>query len=173
MTFTESKSKPLTARVDHGFLIARIEVNSLMHESAIRQVETELLKELPNATTAMIIDCEELTLHVSTEFLSTLVYVRKVAEKRGVALALCNLSNSLLASHEATALSPLILAFDSLREAMLELGYDGVGESDHEAAISEGRALGLSRSQVVGVIAASTVVAVLALGFGLSRVFPF
>ena len=128
----------ITSYTDRGVLIVRIELNSLMQEMLINEVESSIMQILPNAKTALLIDCGELQLQVSSQFLSALMCIYRSAHARGTKLAVCNLSSTLKDGYEVTALTALIPAYDSVAEAIEDLKNLRVTEVPAQASSRSG-----------------------------------
>ena len=65
-------SRDVTFRVEHGVLIAKIRAKSLIHQLATDRIRSAIFEHLTEATSAVLVDCSELTLQVSSVFLSML-----------------------------------------------------------------------------------------------------
>lgn len=135
MEILKRKPKRVSLQLRKGVLIARIEQNSLVHELAIREVERVLLNSIKLARHAVIIDCEELRLQVSSQFMSILMEVQRVANSRGFPLVVCSLSKSLRDCFEITGMSSVIQNFNTCSEA-LEAMVDSY-EPDDEMVFEE------------------------------------
>ena len=72
-----SESNVVQVELDHGVMVARIQSKTLLFELAINEIEDQILEALPDAKCAVLVDCAELTLHVSSQFLSMLVRVHR------------------------------------------------------------------------------------------------
>ena len=118
MEILKRKPKRVSLQFRKGVLIARIEQNSLVHELAIREVERVLLNSIKLAHRAIVIDCEELRLQVSSQFMSILMEVQRVANSRGIPLVVCSLSRSLTDCFEITGMSSIIQTFHTREEAL-------------------------------------------------------
>ena len=110
MVTAQNQTNLISTYVEGGILVVRIELDSLMHEMVIHEVESSIMAILPRAQNALLVDCEKLQLHVSSQFLSSLMCIYRNASARGIRLAVCNLSSTLKDGYEVTALTSLIPA---------------------------------------------------------------
>ena len=103
-TYTDAQQTlPVQTEVDHGVLVATIHTKSLLYEMAINEIEECILEAMPRAQSALLVDCAELTLHVSSQFLSMLVRVHRKAGESGLKMGICNLSEALQMVYNVTA----------------------------------------------------------------------
>ena len=99
--------------VDHGVLVATVRSKSLLYELAINEIEDRIVEALPIAECALLVDCSELTLHVSSQFLSMLVRVHRRASEAGLEMGICNLSEALQMVYNVTALHAVLPAYET------------------------------------------------------------
>lgn len=128
-TYAETQEGlPVQIDVDHGVLVATIRAKSLLYEMAINEVEECIVASLPDAKCALLVDCGDLTLHVSSQFLSMLVRVHRKANEAGLKMGICNLSEALQMVYNVTALRAVLPAYGTRQQAIADLGEFDVWE---------------------------------------------
>jgi anti-anti-sigma regulatory factor len=121
--YTDSQeTRTVDVEVDHGVLVTKIRTKSLLYEMAINEIEDSILDALPKAECALLVDCSELTLHVSSQFLSMLVRVHRKANEAGLKMGICNLSEALRLVYNVTALHSVLPAYETRQRGVSELG---------------------------------------------------
>ncbi len=173
--YTDSQgARTVDVEVDHGVLVATIRTKSLLYEMAINEIEDSILDALPQAECALLVDCSELTLHVSSQFLSMLVRVHRKANEAGLKMGICNLSEALQLVYNVTALHSVLPAYETRSRGVSELGEFDLWEQrpadDLESVSENAPAESGSRGRLSWGVAICSALVGTAIGFGIAVV---
>ena len=171
--YTDSQeARTVDVEVDHGVLVATIRTKSLLYEMAINEIEESILDALPKAECALLVDCSELTLHVSSQFLSMLVRVHRKANEAGLKMGICHLSEALQLVYNVTALHSVLPAYETRQRGVSELGEFDLWEqrpADELESVSDTAAAEpASRRKIGWAIAIGCAAIGTAFGFGIA-----
>lgn len=172
--YTDSQqARTVDVEVDHGVLVTTIRSKSLLYEMAINEIEDSILDALPKAECALLVDCSELTLHVSSQFLSMLVRVHRKANEAGLKMGICNLSEALQLVYNVTALHSVLPAYETRHRGISELGEFDLWEqrpADELEQVSDTTAVEpKSRSKFAWALAVCFALVGAAIGFGVAE----
>ncbi len=117
-----AQTDTMTLHIDHGVLVVRILVKSVMHEFVLEDMKDQVLEQLPGAESGVLFDCSQLTLHVTSQFLGMLAAVRKHAAKQKLRVCVCCLGGNLKQAFEVAHFKRIIPVYPSAKEALLDLG---------------------------------------------------
>lgn len=106
----------------HGVLIVKLRAASLTSDTMLADFQEHVVTSLADAKTAVLIDCQSVTGHASTQFLTTLVAIRRAAEARGIFVCVCCLTGSLREAFDVCHLGRIIPAYDDKEVALEAVG---------------------------------------------------
>ncbi|MCA9245605.1 MAG: STAS domain-containing protein [Planctomycetales bacterium] len=107
---------------DHGVVVVRLVVESLVDEQRIEELETRVNALLSEADVALVLDCQNVCGAVSSRFVGLMVTLYRRAVARHVTFAVCGLSGPLKEVFEITRLEGIIPTFNASRPAVREFG---------------------------------------------------
>lgn len=127
-------SSPLLAcELQHGVLIAQFVRSSVVSESVVCEAERMVLERLPEAKRGVVVDCSQLTGHVTSRLLNMLVSIRNKAKKRGTPFAISGLDGFLEQVFTISRLENILDTYPTLADAVADFGEF----NRHERAVVE------------------------------------
>ena len=127
MTMTAPASKGFALEEDRGVLVVTLYWESIVKDRALEELRAAVVDQLPQATTAVLFDCRKLTGAVTSQFLSTLVAIRKAAMREGLFVCVSNLSGQVREAYTVSRLERIIPLYDDRETAIRAVGDYGIG----------------------------------------------
>lgn len=127
MPMTASASKGFALDEDRGVLVVTLYWESIVKDRALDELRESVVTELAQAKTAVLFDCRKLTGAVTSQFLSTLVAVRKAAMRDGLFVCVSNLSGQVREAYTVSRLDRVIPMYDDRETAIRAVGDYGIG----------------------------------------------
>lgn len=112
----------VVCKVEHGVLIAQVVRPKLVSDAVAKEVEDQILNHFPSATNGVVIDCSQLTGHVTSCFVNMLVKLQIKAKKGEVQYAVTGINGFLSQVLEMTNLCKVVPRFPTLADAVAEFG---------------------------------------------------
>lgn len=127
MTAAPPSTKGFSLDVDRGVLVVTIHTPSVTNEQFLEDLKERVVDNLERATTALLFDCAKLTGRVTSQFLATLVSIRKKATKEGVFVCASGLAGTVREAYEVSCLDRIIPLYDDRELAIRAVGDYGGG----------------------------------------------
>jgi anti-sigma B factor antagonist len=99
-------------------LVVEFADRDVLDEAAIRQINSDLVRQIEAAKVANVLICFRGVEHLSSAALGTLITVNSLVKKRGGQLRLSNIKGTILEVFRITKLDRLFQIFESTEQAL-------------------------------------------------------
>ncbi|NBX37369.1 MAG: anti-sigma factor antagonist [Planctomycetes bacterium] len=113
-----SDTSRLRFTVQGSVLVVEFADRDVLDEAAIRQINSELIRQIEAAKTSNVLICFNGVEHLSSAALGTLITVNSLVKKRGGQLRLSNIKSTILEVFRITKLDRLFQISDSADQAL-------------------------------------------------------
>ena len=127
MSTSTAPSKGFSLEEQRGVLVVTLYWESVMQERVLDELREQVVEQLPLATTAVLVDCRKLTGPATSQFLATLVAIRKAAMRDGLLVCVANLSGPVREAYRVSRLDRIIPHYDNREAALRAVGDYGLG----------------------------------------------
>mgnify|MGYP002624014120 CR=1 FL=1 len=111
-----------TLELDHGVLVIELLVDAITREQFLERLQESVVARIPEADQVILIDCQQLTGRVTSQFFATLIAIRHKAAAEGVLICLCHVSNTLYEAYKITCLERIIPLYKNRSAALMAVG---------------------------------------------------
>jgi anti-anti-sigma regulatory factor len=108
--------------LEHGVLVVCVLQHSLLEQAVIQAIHARIAEEAHRATTAVLVDCANVSQRISSGFLGMLASLGVPLRDRGLPLGVCGLNQMARQAIEVTRLDWIVGVYASLEEGIYELG---------------------------------------------------
>jgi len=97
---SNATAQPYSMERDHGVLVVELQTDSITGDQLLEDLKHAVIERLPEAENAVLFDCRRLTGRVTSQFLATLVSIRRRAVAHGVLVCLCSVKGALREAYD-------------------------------------------------------------------------
>ncbi len=136
-------------RIQRGVLVAELGAQPLIARATIGRIEEEIVQRLPDAASAILIDCQQSVGIAPSPFLNMLVRLHRLARPLGIRVAVCNGPAVLQESLAASGLHDVLHARGARKNLISQLQQrtdtPGASSRERDGNRSHGRAVGFEQ----------------------------